>query len=141
MMFESALADVCSLGLRGDRQSWKTTILAIRQSVDQGTRSPQWAGHLGMLLLLAGRGDRAVQVFDMLAEMLKSSSPRTNGHGVRLGWEGGVWHWPADRLGRPIESDGDTRALAALVLSGRWAQARRCCRELVEQDRFWARGK
>ena len=132
MMPDSGLAEMCNLGLYSDQQRWTATIRGVRRGVDDGSKSPQWAGHLGMLLLLAGRGDRAVQVFDMLAELLTVGSNGSNGHGVRLGWEGGVLSAPIDRMGLQIESDGDTRVLAALVLSGRWALARRCCRELVE---------
>lgn len=132
MMPDSALAEMCSLGLYGDQQHWRTTIRGVRAGVGDGSKSPQWAGHLGVLLLLAGRGDRAVQVFDMLAELLPTRSNGHNGNGVRLGWEGGVPSWPIDAVGSQIEFEGDTRVLAALVLSGRWALARRCCRELVE---------
>lgn len=132
MMPDSALAEICSLGLYSDQPRWTAMIRSVREGVDDGSRSAQWAGNLGVLLLLAGRGDRAVQVFDMLAELLTTRSNGSNGNGVGLGWEGGVPSWPADLDGRQIESDGDTRVLAALVLSGRWALARRCCRELVE---------
>ena len=132
---DTCLSDGCTAGVFGDGRAWARTLGAYRDGLRSSRRSPAEAGNLGVLLLLAGRGDRGLEVFSMLDELapgstmyLHSSGRATPGaNSDAQGFDG-----PDDSgaFGFPNQ-DREPHLLAALVLSGQWARAHRCCERMV----------
>ena len=68
MTMETCLSDGCTAGVFGDRRTWVSTLEAYRRGISSSRCTPSEAGNLGVLLILAGRGERALEVFTLLED-------------------------------------------------------------------------
>ena len=128
------LPELCGAGVSGNDTTWNGTLRTIRREVGAGRLSAADAGNLGVLLMLAGRKQRALGVFSAL-ELVASRGPA-----------GSTWNSLAalpSRNSRPAETShladdsgvqthSETSLLADLVLSGQWSDARRFCRRMEQ---------
>ncbi len=134
MMIEASLSDICDVGVFGDDRAWARALAACRRGLEGHRGSPAEAGHLGVLLAWAGRSRRAADLFLML-ETLAATRQLSAGPAARDATLPAVAEAPPSLpynlftpSGRNTEDSEDAGdLLAALVLSGRWALARRCC--------------
>ncbi len=132
---DTCLSDGCTVGVFGDGSAWAWTLEAYRDGLESRRRSPAEAGNLGVLLLLAGRGDRALEVFAMLEDLAPGSAMYIHSAGrTTPGAQGDAEGFDglddSGAFGFQNEDRGP-HLLAALVLSGQWARAHRCCERMV----------
>ena len=136
-MAEPGLPELCDAGVTCDRCVWQDALVGVKCDLESGRRSYADAGHLGFLLALAGRTDRALEVFAMLDDLASGGSTSAGGRGLgEMEPARPSDYLPAERGGlrSGTNSISDMYLLAALVLSGRWAEAYRCCRRLMSSD-------
>ncbi|MHC4090056.1 MAG: hypothetical protein ACYSUQ_03685 [Planctomycetota bacterium] len=130
-----SLPDLCDIGVAGDDVTWDRSLVLLRREIAGKRYSLTEAGHLGVLLALAGRGDRACQVFVTVEEMARLDDNGSAAGSIATRRDTRITDQTADP---PAVDYGDTNTginlLAALVLSGRWALARRCCERMVRSD-------
>jgi len=148
MCLDSSLPDLCHAGITGDEPTWRGELTRLRAGLQGRTCSCADAGRLGVLLMMAGRGLRALEVFRLL-EDFEHRDPRGETSEATGETESGSE--PAVAPSRPPSSpaaelfdsatgpmwhhESPLRLLAALVLSGRWGQARWCCERIVRSER------
>jgi len=150
MGISPALSELCEVGVFGDELAWAGALRAYRRQLHRRRVAPAEAAQLGALLTLAGRSARALEIFALLDRTARRAIwaavwrgipgqrprlRRTRGAGRRA--PGGSVVEPREFNRQGMESSGDL--LAALVLSGRWDQARRCCQRMVREDPLAAR--
>lgn len=131
MTTHTSLSDGCTAGVFGGQHTWARTLEASRRGIEDHHDSAAEAGTLGVLLLPAGQGERALEVFARLDHVV----PGPPGRGRLIGRttsDTGYKVYPVDGSGvsgasGPRDEDREPHLLAALVLSGQWAQAHRCC--------------
>ena len=143
MISAPALPELCDAGVTCERSAWQDTLSALRLDLESGQRPFAEAGHLGFLLSLAGRADRALAVFAMLADLTASRPSSTNGRccgALELAPPNSYPSSTPNGLDADTNSLSDMYLLAALVLSGRWAEAHRCCRRLTSSSHAAAAG-
>jgi len=135
MRLDISLPDLCEAGVTGDEFTWNGSLRRLRREIAGKRRSLSEAGHLGVLLMLASRPERARDVFVILDELARLTAAAP-GRGVPdAGREPHPTDQPADSLAFEFgDENTGTNLLAALVLSGRWALARRCCERMVRPD-------
>ena len=143
---DRSLPELCHAGVSSDERAWSRSLVRLRRELESERRSPNEAGILAALLTLAGRRDRGLDVFRILEEV--STSARIEEYvGVvpsqrngRRCWAGlGSGDSDVYQLGKEVMG---MDLLAALVLSGRWKQARRCCEGLspsAKHNAGWGR--
>ncbi|MCP4248388.1 MAG: hypothetical protein GY778_15175 [bacterium] len=131
---DRSLPELCDVGVSSDERAWARSLVRLRREIEGERRSPSEAGLLAALLTLAGRRNRGLDVLRILEEV--SASARIEEIvGVVPSQRNGGRCWAALGSGDSDvyqlgEEDMGMDLLAALVLSGRWKQARRCCEGL-----------
>ncbi len=143
---DRSLPELCHTGVSSDERVWSRSLARLRRELEAQRRSPNEVGLLAALLTLAGRRDRGLDVFRILEEV--SGSERIEQYvGVVPGQRNGRGSWAGlgsgdsdvYQLGEEVMG---MDLLAALVLSGRWKQARRCCEGLspsAKHNAGWGR--
>jgi len=148
MWLDPSLPDLCHAGIAGDEPTWRGELTRLRVGLQGQKCSYADAGQIGVLLTMAGRGLRALEVFRLL-EGFEHRDPRAEVSGVT--GQPGAGSEPVAAPSWPLSSpaaesfDPETgplgqyasqlRLLAALVLSGRWGQARWCCERIMRSER------
>jgi len=138
MLPHISLSAACNAGCFGDQKTWTRTLEAYRCGIDSDHCSPAEVGNLGVLLMLAGKGTRALQVFAMLEELVTPPGAQPDPIG-RAAPHAGRRREETDKskdapASNPSSQKAGPHLLAALVLSGQWAQAHRCCQRMVHGD-------
>jgi hypothetical protein len=130
-----SLPDLCETGVTGDEFTWNSSLNRLRREMAGKRRPLSEAGHLGVLLMLAGQPGRARDVFVILDELARLTAAAPGRGTLDAGRKTRPTDQPADSPAFEF-GDENTRMnlLAALVLSGRWTLARRCCERMVRPD-------